>query len=122
MPLGIELAATWLRAMRAQEIAERIAHDPDFLATSVRNVPERHRSIRALFEHSWYLLSAAERSVFMKLSVFRDGFRLEAAQQVAGTSISVLVALIDKSVVRPEREGRYDMHELIRQYAYRQNG
>lgn len=118
MPLGIELAATWLRAIPAGQIAERIAHDFDFLATSTRNVPERHRSIRTLFENSWNLLQPEEQQVLMKLSVFRGGFDLEAAQQVAGAFIAVLVRLIDKSLVRPERAGHYDMHELLRQYAY----
>src|SRR5262249_47994628 len=83
-----------------------------------RNMPTRHRSIRSLFEHSWNLLTAAERSVLMKLSIFRGGFTLQAAEQVAGTSIANMVALIDKSLVRPERAGRYDMHELLRQYAH----
>ncbi len=117
LPLGIELAATWMRVMPAQQIAQQIARDPDFLVTSSRNIPERHRSIRALFEYSWNLLSPNERSVLMKLSIFRGGFTLEAAQQVAGSSIAALVALIDKSLVIPERDGRYDMHELVRQYA-----
>jgi predicted ATPase/DNA-binding CsgD family transcriptional regulator len=118
MPLGIELAATWLRVMPASQIAERIAHDPDFLAASTRNVPERHRSIHALFEHSWNLLQPVDRSVFMKLAVFRGGFDLQAAQQITGASIAAVVTLIDKSLVRPEHSGRYDMHELLRQCAY----
>jgi predicted ATPase/DNA-binding CsgD family transcriptional regulator len=118
MPLGIELAAALLRAIPAAQLAERITHDSDFLAASTRNVPERHRSVHALFEHSWNLLQPTDRNVFMKLAVFRGGFDLNAAQQVAGASIAAVVTLIDKSLVRPEREGRYDVHELLRQYAY----
>jgi predicted ATPase len=114
MPLGIELAATLIRVMPAAQIAERIAHDSDLLAASTRNIPERHRSIHALFEHSWNLLQPADRAVLMKLAVFRGGFDLDAAQRVAGASIAAVVTLIDKSLVRPEREGRYDMHELLR--------
>jgi predicted ATPase/DNA-binding CsgD family transcriptional regulator len=118
MPLGIELAASWLRAIPSQQIAGQIAQSLDFLTASARNIPERHRSIRSLFEHSWSLLSSAERAVLMKLSIFKGGFTLEAAESVAHASIAVIVALIDKSLVRPERTGRYDMHELLRQFAY----
>jgi predicted ATPase/DNA-binding NarL/FixJ family response regulator len=118
MPLGIELAASWLRATPSQQIAERIGRSLDFWAASTRNLPERHRSIRSVFEHSWDLLTPAERDVLMKLSVFRGGFTLQAAEQVAKATIAIIVALIDKSLVHPERANRYDMHELLRQYAY----
>ncbi len=117
MPLGIELAATWLRAMPCSQIAEQIRHDLDFLVTPLRNVPERHRSLRAVFEHSWGLLSEVERDVVMKLSVFRGGIDLEAAEQVAGASLRVLAGLVDKSLVRVHAAGRYEMHELLRQFA-----
>jgi predicted ATPase/DNA-binding XRE family transcriptional regulator len=117
MPLAIELAATWLRMLRCDQIAEQIQHDLDFLTTPLRNVPERHRSLRAVFEHSWSLLSKTERSVLMQLTVFRGGFEREAAQQVAGASLSMLAGLVDKSLVQVQTSGRYAMHELLRQFA-----
>jgi tetratricopeptide (TPR) repeat protein len=117
MPLGIELAATWLRAMPCQQIAGQIRRDLDFLTTPLRNVPERHRSLRAVFEHSWGLLSQVERDALMKLSVFRGGCDIEAAEQVAGASLWVLASLVDKSLVRINPSGRYEMHELLRQFA-----
>jgi tetratricopeptide (TPR) repeat protein len=61
MPLGIELAAAWVRMLDCREIAQQIEHNRDFLVTSLRNVPERHRSMRAVFAHSWDLLSEQER-------------------------------------------------------------
>ena len=79
MPLGLELAATWLRVMPCQEIAPQIERSLDFLTTAVRNVPERHRSVRAVLDHSWNLLSETERQVLARLSIFRGGFDLEAA-------------------------------------------
>jgi predicted ATPase/DNA-binding NarL/FixJ family response regulator len=118
MPLGLELAASWLRAIPPQQIARRITQSLDFMVASTRNMPKRHRSIRSVFEQSWNLLSPAERSVLMKLSIFRGGFTLQAAEQVAGASIALIAALIDKSQVRPEQANRYDMHELLRQFAY----
>ncbi|MHB8625342.1 MAG: LuxR C-terminal-related transcriptional regulator [Aggregatilineales bacterium] len=92
----------------------------NFLTTSLRNIPERHRSLRVVFEQSWRLLVAVEQDVLMRLSVFRGGFDLHAAQSVAGASLGTLAGLADKSLIRVEREGRYDLHELLRQYAEQQ--
>ena len=117
MPLGLELAATWLRAMSCQQIAAQIEDNLDFLTTPMRNVPERHRSLRAVFDQSWSLLVVTEREVFMKLAIFWGGFDLEAAEAVAGASLDLLAGLVDKSLVHLNDRGRYDLHELLRQYA-----
>src|SRR5260221_1526923 len=117
MPLGLELAASWLRLMPCEQIAAQLARNLDFLATPLRNVPERHRSLRAVFDQSWSLLSDAERSALMKLSVFRGGFDLQAAEKVASAPVPILAGLADKSLVRLSPVGRYDLHELLRQYA-----
>jgi predicted ATPase len=116
MPLGLELAATWVKLMSCQEIAVELAQNLDFLAISMRNVPERHRSLRAVFEHSWQLLYPEEQAVFRELSVFRGGFTREAAEQVTGASLPLLSALVDKSLLGRNVAGRYDVHELLRQY------
>jgi predicted ATPase/DNA-binding SARP family transcriptional activator len=117
MPLGIELAAAWVKMLSCREIAHQIERSLDFLATSMRDMPQRHRSLRAVFDHSWQLLSEAERSAFSKLSVFRGGFRREAAAQVAGADLPLLSGLVDKSLLRQQPSGRHEMHELLRQYA-----
>jgi tetratricopeptide (TPR) repeat protein len=117
MPLGIELAAAWVKMLSCREIAHEIERSLGFLATSMRDMPQRHRSLRAVFDHSWQLLSEAERSVFRRLSVFRGGFQREAAAQVAGADLPLLSALVDKSLLRQHHSGRYEMHELLRQYA-----
>src|SRR5262249_8404916 len=103
--------------MACHKIADQIRRDLGFLATPLRNVPERHRNLRAVFEHSWDLLSSIERSVLMKLSVFRGGFDAEAAEQVVGAFLLVLASLADKSMVRLSASGRYEIHELLRQFA-----
>jgi predicted ATPase len=120
MPLGIELASSWVRALSCEENAAEIERSLDILATSARNVPPRHRNMRAALEHSWNLLTDAERDVFKRLSVFRGGFRKEAAQAVAGASLQTLSALADKSLLRVDAKGRYDVHELLRQYGEEQ--
>ncbi len=117
LPLGIELAAAWARLLPCAEIAAEIAKTLDFLATSVRNVPARQRSLRAAFEHSWALLADDERQVFARLAVFRGGFRREAAEAVAGASLAILSALVDKSLLHAHQSGRYEVHETLRQYA-----
>jgi predicted ATPase len=117
MPLGIELAAAWVPVLTCREIAYEIERGMDFLATTMRDVPERQRSLRAAFDHSWNLLSADERSVLCRLAVFRGGFEREAGEQVAGASLPSLMALASKSLVHRAENGRYDLHEVVRQYA-----
>ena len=120
LPLGIELAASWVRTLSCEEIAQEIQNSLDFLETSSRGFPERHRSIRATVEHSWKLLTPDERKVLRKLSIFRGGFTRHATGAVADASLENLLALVSKSLVRRAEAGRYDMHELIHQYALEQ--
>jgi predicted ATPase len=116
MPLAIELAAPWVKTLTCASIADEIQRDIDFLATNLRDMPERHRSMRAAFDHSWRLLTEGERAVFQKLSVFRGGFEREAAERAASAALPTLVALVDKCFLYKEATGRYQMHELLRQY------
>jgi len=117
IPLGIELAAAWVRTLPLGEIAAEIAHDLDFLTTSARDIPERHRSLRIVFDHSWSLLSSTEQRALRQLSAFQGGFTREAAQDVAETQVPILNSLIDKSLLRRSESARYDLHELVRGYA-----
>jgi predicted ATPase/DNA-binding SARP family transcriptional activator/uncharacterized protein HemY len=120
LPLGLELAAPWVRSMTCQEIVEEVEHNLDFLSTTLRNVPKRHRSLRAVYEQTWSRLPETEQTVLSKLSVFYGGFSREAAEQVAGASLSLLSSLVEKALLRRGRYGRYDMHELIRQFSAEQ--
>lgn len=117
IPLGIELAAAWVRILALQEIATEIQKNVDFLKVSARDIPERHRSLRAALDHSWNLLTAREKAVLRRLAAFRGGFGREAAQQVAGAGLEELASLLDKSLLKRVGEERYDLHELVRQYA-----
>jgi predicted ATPase len=116
-PLGIELAAAWVRTLSCDEIAREIERGLDILSLSARDVPARHRSMRAVFDHSWKLLTEEEQKVLMRLSVFRGGFRREAAEQASEATLAVLSTLVTKSLIRRSGAGRYDLHELIRQFA-----
>ncbi|MCW5848785.1 MAG: tetratricopeptide repeat protein [Anaerolineae bacterium] len=118
MPLGIELAAAWVRTLPCREIAQEVERNLDFLNTSVRNVPERHRSLRAVFEYSWNALSEEERATFRRLAVFRGGFDRDAAATVVGASLSVLASLTDQSLLHMLPSGRYRRSPILWQFAY----
>lgn len=116
-PLGIELAAAWLRTLSPRQVAEAIADDLDTLSTTSPDVPERHRSFRALLDHSWLLLTKQERAAFCRLSACEGGFNYEAAKALAGAGPAVLSGLVEKFFVQRKDAGRYAIHELLRQYA-----
>jgi predicted ATPase len=118
IPLGLELAAAWMRLMPCREIVHQIEQDYDFLTTSLRDVPGRHRSFRKLFECSWELLPPQERDILKKLAVFRGGFEHAAALEVAGAALPVLAALVDKSMLRSEPSGRFNLHGLVQNYVF----
>jgi len=117
MPLAIVLAAVWVEILTPEEIAREIAAGLDFLVVERRDLPERLRSVRVVFDYSWKRLSAAEQSSFSKLAVFRGGFTRQAAQVVAGASVQTLQALLNKALVSRMSSGRYEIHEVLRHYA-----
>jgi tetratricopeptide (TPR) repeat protein len=118
MPLGIVLAASWLSMLSPAEIVTELQSGMDILEDEVGNLPDRQRSIRAVMNYSWQQMSPDERAVFMKLSVFRDGFTRSAAEKVTGAGLRVLMSLHNKALLRRDSNtGRYLIHELLRQYA-----
>lgn len=126
LPLAIELAASWVRTIPCARIAADLRHNLGLLSSPLRDVPERHRSMRAVFDQSWRLLAAAEQRALAQLSVFRGGFALAAAREVVGAGdrsstadgsvLGTLSLLIDKSLLRQSPTGRYEIHELLRQF------
>ena len=118
LPLGILLAAAWVEYFSPVEIAEQLCCNLDFLKHETRDGSKRHVSIRAVFDSSYRRLDEHQKAVFRKLTVFRGGFNLVAAEAVVGADLRTLIALVDKSMLwRNPDSGRYDMHELLRQYA-----
>lgn len=116
IPLALELAAAWTRTLSCAAIAAEIGRGLDLLTTSMRNIPLRHRSLRAVCDQSWALLRPEEQRAFCRLALFRAGFSAAAAAEVAGASLPLLDALIGKSLVRLAPGGRYHIHALLRQY------
>lgn len=119
MPLALEIAAAWTQTTSCQVIADQIEQNLGFLSTEFRDVPERHRRMRAVFDQSWNALTNSEQNVFKRLSVFQGGFCWAAAKKVTGATLPLLSSLVNKCLLQ-KTHGRFHIHELLRQFAAEQ--
>jgi len=117
MPLAIELAAGWVCLLPPDSILKETARSLDFLSSAGRGMPERHKSLRAVFEYSWTLLSPEERHALTRLALFRGEFDTASAMAVASAGLPVLRGLLEKSMIQSRGPGRFQALEVIRQYA-----
>ena len=126
IPLAIELAAARLRTMSLDQLAHRLDDRFRLLTSGSRTALPRHRTLRAVVDWSWELLTDAERMVLRRLSVFSGGASLDAAEQVcAGDAVEqeqvleLLTTLTEKSLLLTEGDSapRYRMLDTIREYA-----
>ena len=118
LPLGIELAAAWAGHYTCAEIAASLKkRDLDFLAVPHRDIPDRHRSLRAIFDYSWDLLDPSNQQSLAQLSVFRGNIQRQAALEVTQATMHDLIALVNKSLLRQTAPGQFEMHNLLRQFA-----
>lgn len=117
MPLAIELAAAMSRHQPTAQLATDMKNGRFSLTTSWPDAPPHHRSLWAMLEHSWHLLTPTEQTTFNQLSLFHSSFTAEAATAIAQTTPAILQQLVQKSLLRLDKNGRYTLHELIRQYA-----
>lgn len=117
LPLALELAAACVAVLSPAEIAREIEHRHDVPIGSGRDAPERHQSLHAAFESSWALLDEPERRAFRRLSLFPAGFSRADAEELGGAGLPVLAGLVDKSLVRRDRSGRFEMLGIVRQLA-----
>lgn len=127
LPLAIELAAMWMRSLTVEEILERLDDRYRLLSVGNRDADRQHRSLRAAVDASYELCSATERAVWARLSVFVEGFELDAAEEVcAGDGLdrddvfNAVAGLVDKSVLAREpaedERARYRLLRTIRAY------
>jgi predicted ATPase/DNA-binding SARP family transcriptional activator len=119
LPLGIELASAWVRALSCGEIANSIKSNLEFLQTSNLDVPPRHRSLHAAFDYSWKLLSEEDRRTLAKLSIFSNGFSPQAADQLANATPLMLAIYVDKYLLTRQSADRYLMPDTLRAYVLR---
>jgi predicted ATPase/DNA-binding SARP family transcriptional activator/Tfp pilus assembly protein PilF len=115
-PLGVELAAAWIRLLSPREIAAELETGAEPTAAP-GGLPDRQRSLRASFEHAWHRLPGGEREVLARLSVFRGSMSLRAAAGVAGATLPVLNVLADRSLLRRAGAGNFEVPEVLRRYA-----
>ena len=115
LPLALELAASWVRIMSISRIAKELEQGYTLLETELSDVPERHRNLKTILDKTWESLSENKRETLAKLSVFVGGCTLEAAEQVTGAHFSILLTLVNGSILRRKAE-RFDFHEVIRQF------
>ena len=123
LPLGVELAASWVRHLSCREIATELEKSLDFLRSSARDLPERHQSLRAVFDYSWAMLNETDRQILGRLSIFAGNFDRPAAEMITGAKVQNLAGLVDHSLLQ-RRSGsgskngqRYELVESIRHYA-----
>ena len=115
MPLAIELAAAWTPMISVAEITSEVQSSLDILAGTLADAPERHRSVRAAFDHSWSRLDPVLQESFSRLAIFSAPFTREAAAAVGDTSLPTLHALMSKSLVKRAELDTYDVHPLLRE-------
>jgi predicted ATPase/serine/threonine protein kinase/DNA-binding NarL/FixJ family response regulator len=125
LPLPLELAAVRLRAMTAEQIAQRLTERYRTLTVGNRGTPTRQQTLRLCIDWSYELCTASEQQLWGRLSVFAAGFELDAAEGVCAGDLSpdelldVLASLVDKSILIREEPGavvRYRLLETLREY------
>ncbi|WP_169580714.1 MULTISPECIES: DUF4062 domain-containing protein [Microbacterium] len=126
LPLAIELAAAKVRILSPAGIADRLAQSLPLLTAAVRDLPERHRTMRATIDWSVSLLPSAQRDLLEDLGVFATRFTLDAVEALGagrsweGQEIDSLAALVDGSLVKQtEIGGRsvFSLLAIVREYA-----
>ncbi|MEZ4862731.1 MAG: BTAD domain-containing putative transcriptional regulator [Caldilineaceae bacterium] len=117
LPLGIELATSMLPWLSCQELAAGLTESLDFLAADTRDLPHEQRTLQAVFERSWRLLAVDEQQLLARLAIFPGSFARDAAQQIAGASLPLLMRLVDQSLVNKQGESRYILHRTVQAFA-----
>lgn len=117
MPLALELAAAWVHMLPCAELADELARNLDFLSAAHRDLPSRHRSLRAVFDHSWAQLGKDDQEALARLTIFPSEFDRTAANRVTQAALPGLASLVNKSLVQVVTAGRYRLHDLVRQFA-----
>lgn len=120
LPLALEMAASWLRGMSASQVAQELRDNLGALSSRMRDTPDRHRSMRAVLEQSWAMLTPAEQSAFARLSVFGMRFEGKAAIAVSGATYQEMAGLVERGFLQLVESDYYAIHELLRQFGQEQ--
>ena len=118
-PLGIELAAAWVRTLPVKQISAELRRDVQLLERQADEPTDRHRNLRLIFESAWSRLPADQQGLLIGLAVFQDGFSREAAAALLGATLPQLLGLLDASLLKMTAGSRYDLHPLLFSYIRR---
>lgn len=118
MPLALELAAGWVKTMTVAEIVYEIRQDLGILNIHQMNRPVRQRSIEVVLNQMWQRLSEEEQDIFARMTIFQGAFERQAAQQVTGAKMPVVVSLTDKALLQRRGQSHFVIHPLVRQFGY----
>ncbi|HSH01450.1 MAG TPA: BTAD domain-containing putative transcriptional regulator [Anaerolineae bacterium] len=118
MPLAIEMAAAWLRVYSLSDLQQYLHTNLDMWVTPHANQPPRHRSLDAVFDGSWRLLTPQLRTIMTRLSILHNHFTSQAAEYITQATKWELAQLIDYSLLFLGDNGRYHLHPLIKQLAH----
>jgi tetratricopeptide (TPR) repeat protein len=116
-PLGLELAAGWLRFLEPSELLDEVRRDFDVLRARSTDIDPAHASLGAVFESSWSLLGEAEREGMRRLAVFRGGCTRDSAVAVADVPLATLLALTNRSLLQRDGNTRFTMHTVVQHFA-----
>lgn len=117
LPLALELAAHWTQLLPTADITQQVASNLGFLTSRYHNMPERHRSLHALFQQTLTRLSDDEQAALLRLAALPGGFDVAQAN-ARGVSLLTIATLVDQSLLRVQASGTYDFHPLIRRYLH----
>ena len=116
LPLAIEMASSVVVENDGEILLEELQKEFYSEKVKLQNMPERHRSLEIVFNHSWKMLSLEEQRRLVTLAVFKGGFSGEAALIVAEIEKRSLISLVNKSLLRQDEPDRFSMHEINRQF------
>jgi serine/threonine protein kinase/tetratricopeptide (TPR) repeat protein len=111
-PLGISLAAALLDKLTIDELAKNLEQNFELL----QNGTGRHRSLKAIFDQSYGLLTPEQQGLLAAVGVFEGGFEMEAATVITGASVKILDALLDRSLLELSVDGRYNQHPVLHSF------
>jgi predicted ATPase len=114
--LGLLLASSWVRVFSCPEIASEIEKNIGFLTSSAPDIDPRHRSLNAVFDNSWELLSENERTILRRLSIFQSAFTNAAAHEICDATQLLLAVFADKSLLYHRQDNRYEMLTTFHHY------
>ncbi|MEM7798446.1 MAG: tetratricopeptide repeat protein [Chloroflexota bacterium] len=113
MPLALEMAGSWLALFTPDDLLEEVQRNLDLLVATRQDLPERHQSLRAIFDHTMQQLGAAEQTLLTQLGCFYGDFSLKDVLAIVGGSPLVLNNLIDHAVLQKRTDNRFGLHPLI---------